>query len=253
MKKSNLVVAASRILIGANIFMGILYAPSHAQSKKATPVIKNSFVVVDSCPSAAQSQSSGQYAPCTYFYDSITAMTKEKYGDKQKPWFKVKAGVAKYAEKEGYAPPNGGMTFINTLSGNAIIKDFADSINSSSKSLGINYVVSFYLLRSDVKFDSSYNVGFMGFGGGSKVKWTPIFELQYKITNSTNGKIVDQGVLTGDKIVAEDKDTFNAFSFSGVAKGGSDTDTTKLQMAIADSAAKQLLEKYEAITAAPKK
>lgn len=204
---------------------------------------KNSFVIVDSCPAAVALQSSGQFVPCTYFYDSVISIAKQKYGDKQRPWFPVKALVAKSAEKSGFASANQGMSFLNSLSGNAIIRDLSGSINSSSKSLGINYVVSFNLLRSEVKMDTSVNVGFMGFGGGSKITWTPHFELQYQIANASTGKVVESGVISGEQIVAEDRTRFNAFSLSGAVKGTRDTDTTKLQMAIADSAAKQLVEK----------
>jgi len=220
-----------------------LNAAAKPAKTSANAISKGAFVVVDSCPAQAAIQSSGTYQPCTYFYDSFAAMSKDKFGDKSRSWFKVKALLSKAVEKEGFAPANQGMSFINSLSGNALIKDFADPINSSAKLLSLNYVISFYLLRSDVKFDSSYSIGFMGFGGGSKNTWTPIFDLQYKIFNLKTGSIVDQGVLTGDKIVAENKDSFNAFDFSGVAKGSNSIDTTKLQMAIADSAAKQLLEK----------
>lgn len=217
-------------------------------AKSKTTLDKGSFVIVNSCPANSQTTSSGYYQPCTYFYDSLTAMSKEKFGKKDKSWFKVKAQVSKAVEKDGYAPANQGMSFLNTLAGNSLIKDFAEQINSASKSQGINYVVSFYLLRSDVKFDYSYSMGFMGFGGGAKTTWTPIFDLEYTITNALNGKILDRGVLNGEKIVSQDKTTFGVFNFGNV-KSGSNPDTTKLQMAIADSAAKQLIERIDEVSA----
>jgi hypothetical protein len=232
------------------VFMGLttISVVSALPMLAAQPAVmkKNSFTIVDSC---GIGQSAGSYQPCTYFYDSLSAMSKDKYGDKLTSWFKVKAILAKSAEKDGYAPPNQGMAFINTLSGNAIVKDFSPSILGSAKALGVNYVISFYLLRSDVKFESSYNVGFMGFGGGSKQTWRPVFELQYTIGNASTGKVIEQGILNGEDIVAENKSSFNAFGLSGAAKGGYNVDTTKLQMAIADSAAKQLLEKFNAVLA----
>ena len=233
------------LALGVSVSAVCLGPAALATPKTAkTPFDRDSFVIVNSCPANANTTSSGYYQPCTYFYDSISAMSKEKFGKKDKSWFKVKAQVSKAVEKDGFAPANQGMSFLNTLAGNSLIKDFAEQINAAAKSQGINYVVSFYLLRSEVKFDYSVNIGFMGFGGGTKTTWTPIFDLEYTITNAVNGKILDKGVLTGDKIVAQDKTTFGAFSFGNV-KSGSNPDTTKLQMAIADSAAKQLLEKIE--------